>query len=615
MLLLASLGACVTSPPQHATTTKPLPSGQVQSLEARARAAAQVGDAAAAELYAQLAASATGAQRVDYLIESARSSVAHRDAQTARRRLNDAKASANRDQQQAITALLARLELGDRKPQAALDLLATLQEPTPVPVLRDAAEVRGQALFQLGRDVDAVRALVEREVWLDSSAAILANQRLIWDGLREHPPATPPAPTGDRIVDGWLALAPIATSGTADLRRSLLRWRETYTDHPAAGVLLADLLAAQRSAGFPTQIALLLPLSSPQRPLALAIRDGFLAAHLRAAGKDATSIRIYDTTQGGSQGAYLRAQLEGADFIVGPLLAADVEQVITQAGFVPTLALNFAQTATPSLRSFYQFSLSPDDEARVIADAMALGGAATAIAFVPNSNRGRRTLATFRTEFEARGGRLLDFAGYDPGSQEFAQPIMSLLNITRSDQRERRLRANLGVPIEFEARRRQDVDAIFIAADDARAGRLLAPQLRFHFAGDIPTYATSDVYDPSDAAGANDLTGLIFADAPALIAPDANAADLRRDLQQYWPQRGGYMRLYGMGFDAYRLVGSLYNGERSAWPVRGMSGDLTLDTDGRVHRALPLAQFRNGRPAAYEIPVAGAPSRELVGTR
>jgi len=614
-LLLVSVGACVTSPPQKTTTTRPLPSGQVQNLEARARAAAQIGDAAAAELYAQLAANASGTQRVDYLIESARSSVAHRDAQTARRRLGDAKMGANHDQQQAITALLARLELGDRKPQAALDLLATVQEPTPVPVLRDAAEVRGQALFQLGRDVEAVRTLVEREVWLDSSAAILANQRLIWDGLRDHPPATPPAPTGDRIVDGWLALAPIATSGSADLRRALLRWRETYTDHPAAGVLLADLLAAQRAAGFPAQIALLLPLSSPQRALALAIRDGFVAAHLRSAGGDATSIKIYDTAQGGSQGAYLRAQLDGADFIVGPLLPADVEQVITQAGFVPTLALNFAQTATPSLRSFYQFSLSPDDEARVIADAMALGGATTAIAFIPNSNRGRRTLATFRAEFEARGGRLLDSAGYNPDSQEFAQTIMSLLNVTRSDQRQRRLRANLGVPIEFEARRRQDVDAIFIAADDPRAGRLLVPQLRFNFAGDIPTYATSDVYDPTDAAGANDLNGLIFADAPALIAPDANAADLRRDLQRFWPQRNGYMRLYGMGFDAYRLVGSLYNGERSAWPVRGMSGDLTLDTDGRVHRALPLAQFRNGRPAAYEIPVAGTPSRELVGTR
>jgi hypothetical protein len=172
------------------------------------------------------------------------------------------------------------------------------------------------------------------------------------------------------------------------------------------------------------------------------------------------------------------------------------------------------------------------------------------------------------------------------------------------------------VPIEFEPRRRQDVDAIFIAADDARAGRLIAPQLRFHFAGDIPTYATSDVYDPADTAGANELNGLIFADAPALIVPDANAADLRRDLQQYWPQRAGLMRLYGMGFDAYRLVGSLYNVARSSWPVRGMSGDLSLDTDGRVHRALPLAQFRSGRPAAYDVPVAGAASREqLVGTR
>jgi uncharacterized protein len=609
-LLLASVAACVSSPPQQ--PTRAASASQIQSLEARARAAAKSGDATAADLYAQLAASTTGTQHIDYLIESARASIAHGDTQLARRRLNDAKAGANRDQQQAITVQSARLELADRKPQGALDMLATLQPPMSVPVQSDAAAVRGQALFELGRPADAVRTLVEREVWLDDSVSILANQRLIWDGLRQHPPATAVNPTGDRIVDGWLALAPIATSNPADLRRSLLRWRETYTDHPAAGVLLADLLAAQHATGFPTQIALLLPLSSPQRAQALAIRDGFVAAHLRSAASDATTIRVYDTAQG-SQAQYLRAQLDGADFIVGPLLTADVEQVITQAGFVPTLALNFAQSATPSLRSFYQFSLSPEDEARTIADAMALGGAKTAVAFIPNSDRGRRTLATFRMEFEARGGRLIDSVGYDRGSQEFAQPIMSLLNITRSNQRERRLAANIGVPIEFEPRRRQDIDAIFIAADDARSGRLLAPQLRFHSAGDIPTFATSDIYDPGNAAGDNDLNGLIFADAPVLITPSASADDLRHDLQTYWPQRGGLTKLYGMGFDAYQLIGSLYNDSRAAWPVRGMSGDLSLDTTGRIHRGLPLAQFRNGKPVEYFLPVAG--SRELVGTR
>ena len=286
VLLLASLAACISSAPQQAT--RPASASQIQSLEARARAAAKIGDPTAAELYAQLAASTTGTQRIDYLIESARASIARGDTQLARRRLNDAKTGASRDQQQAITVQSARLELGDRKPQAALDMLATLQQPMTVPVQSDAAAVRGQALFELGRPADAVRALVEREVWLDDSASILANQRLIWDGLRKHPPAAPVAPTGDRIVDGWLALAPIATSNPADLRRSLLRWRETYTDHPAAGVLLADLLAAQRATGFPTQIALLLPLTSPQRAQALAIRDGFVAAHLRNAGSDAT---------------------------------------------------------------------------------------------------------------------------------------------------------------------------------------------------------------------------------------------------------------------------------------------------------------------------------------
>jgi outer membrane PBP1 activator LpoA protein len=55
-----------------------------------------------------------------------------------------------------------------------------------------------------------------------------------------------------------------------------------------------------------------------------------------------------------------------------------------------------------------------------------------------------------------------------------------------------------------------------------------------------------------------------------------------------------------MGFDAYRLVGVLFSDELGAWPIRGLSGDLSLDTQGRVHRVLPLAQFREGRPAPFE---------------
>jgi hypothetical protein len=157
----------------------------------------------------------------------------------------------------------------------------------------------------------------------------------------------------------------------------------------------------------------------------------------------------------------------------------------------------------------------------------------------------------------------------------------------------------LGVPVQFEARRRQDVDMIFVVAD-ARTARLLAPQLRFYAAGDIPTYATAEVFDPANTTRNNDLNGMIFADTPSLLAPDESAASLRRELRTFWPQRANQIRLYGMGVDAYRLVGSLYADNRAAWPMRGLSGDLSLDQQGRVRRTLPLAQFRNGRPVTLE---------------
>jgi hypothetical protein len=47
-----------------------------------------------------------------------------------------------------------------------------------------------------------------------------------------------------------------------------------------------------------------------------------------------------------------------------------------------------------------------------------------------------------------------------------------------------------------------------------------------------------------------------------------------------------------------------------------MSGDLTLASDGKIHRTLPLGQFRNGRPVALEVALPELrESQELVGFR
>ncbi len=606
--LLAACAACTTVTPTQR------PTGDTAALEQRARSAVEAGNLqAAAELYTQLAAASSGASRNDFLLQAARLAADYGDTALARRRLAEAR-GLTPAQQQLSTVTAARLDLADGRPQAALDALATLPQALAEPAQSDAAAVRGQALFRVGRPVDAVRTLVEREVWLMDAPAILANQRMIWDGFRQLPAGATMASTGDAVIDGWLALAPLTASTGPELRRSLLTWRQTYTTHPAAAGLLAELLAAQRATAFPSQIALLLPLSSPARAATLAIRDGFIAAHLRNPGNSATSIRVYDSARLGSAEAYLRAQLDGADFVVGPLIRNEVDQVIGQAGFVPTLALNFATNDTTFLSSFYQFALAPEDEARAIADAAIAAGATTALAFVPSNQRGYQIRDGFRAAFEAAGGQVVGWSGYEPTLADFSRPVAELLNVTRSQDRHRRLAANLGLPVQFpEARRRQDVDMIFVVADST-TGRLIASQLRFFGAGDIPVYATAEIFDLARTARATDLNGFIFADAPSALGADDGASEALADPQTLSPQRS---RLYGMGVDAYSLIASLYASEGTPLSLRGLSGELSLDMQGRVRRSnLPLAQFRNGRPVAVQPSATQAiDTRSFIGQR
>jgi len=598
-----SVAACTTQPVMRSV--------DAQNLETRAREEAAAGNfGAAAQLYRQLADSSTGPARSGHLIEGARLSIARMDTTTAGRWLAEARSGANPEQQKTILVLLARIELETAQPEAALQTLAQISEPVSVPVLRDAAEVRGRSLLALGRYVDGVRELVEREIWLEDASEILANQRLIWDSL---PTPAPIPATGDRLIDGWLALAPAARvqQDPVEFRRQLLDWRRVYFDHPAAGGLLAELLSEQRTAGRPARIALLLPLNTAQRGPSVAVRDGFMAAHLESGFLRETSVSVYDTGTQGATAAYLQAQLDGADFIVGPLLRAEVDEVMGQSGFIPTLALNWSQGEVPYLQGFYQFALAPEDEVRAIAEQAIAAGHHTAVAIVASDERGYRLLNTFRSEFEALGGRVLGSAGYVPGAQDVSGAIRDLLNISRSEQRHRRLEANLGVELVFYPRRRQDIDMIFLQAE-ARMGRLLAPSLRFFYAADIPTFATSEIYEPGNRGGDGDLNGIMFPDVPLLLSPNSRSAALARELQAHWPQRATQqMRYYGFGFDAYQLIQALYSNARASWPMSGFSGELNIDAIGRIRRSMPFAQFRNGRPAA----LAPSEPREFVGSR
>lgn len=609
LVLLSVLGACTTAP-----TTRTI---DLAGLEARAASARENGDlATAARLYQQMAAASRGVQRTDYLIAAAALWTELGNYAAAEPALAEARAAAGPERLVPIEVYSARIDVGLGRVETALARLDAAGALADAALASLAAETRGLALFALGRTTEAVTVLVEREIWLDSGDRVLANQRLIWEGLGAARGA--PRPSSDELIAGWLALIPLTglENDPPAFRRALLDWRMRYSAHPAAAGILSELVAASRSvAGFPTRIALLLPLDSTRRALAQAVRDGFLAARIGDPGAAETAVTIYDTAARGAEDAYLQAQIDGADFIVGPLLREEVEAIAPQAGFVPTLALNFSQDDADLPPGLYQYALAPEDEIRAIAERAIAEGQITAVALFASNDRGYRLMDSFRETFESLGGEILGEAAYVPESQNASGPIADVLNVARSEQRHQRLQANLGTPVVFESRRRQDVDMIFLQVDTAALGRLIAPQLRFNDAGDIPTYATHEVYDPARAGRDSDLNGIIFPDLPILVAPDPEASRFAAELAALWPQRSRQsIRYFSFGFDAYRLIRPLSGMSAEAWPRPGVTGDLRLDEDGRVRRALPFAQFQNGEPDALPPSVAPAlPSVTEVG--
>jgi outer membrane PBP1 activator LpoA protein len=349
-----------------------------------------------------------------------------------------------------------------------------------------------------------------------------------------------------------------------------------------------------------SSIALLLPLSARQGAAATAVRDGFLTAYYSQPADGRPDLRIYDTGQMSIVAALNQATQDGAGIIVGPLTREEVAAAAAYGGpRPPMLTLNAIPGPTPTGSALYQYALSPEDEARQVARRVVADGNQAGVALVPGGEWGKRVLTAFSQELTAVGGQLLDVATYDAGSTDYAAAISQVLRINESEARARRLESVLGTRLTFQPRRRGDVAFIF-AAGQAPAERLLRPQLRFYFAGDVPTYATAEAFEP-DANANQDLDGLIFPDAPWLLGGGL-AESVREATSAAWPT-GGPRRniLFAFGFDAARLAAALralavQNASATSLAVDGLTGRLTIAPDGHVLRELMWAQIRNGEP-------------------
>ena len=159
------------------------------------------------------------------------------------------------------------------------------------------------------------------------------------------------------------------------------------------------------------------------------MRDGFIAAYLEQDAATRPRLRIYDVAAESVAAAYNQAISEGAGFIVGPLTKEDVAAVVPLSGRVPVLALNFLGEAMITPGNFYQFALSPEDEARSVARRAAADGRLNGVAILPNNDWGNRVAAAFADELSHLGGSVLDSARYESSHADFSVIIKQVMQV------------------------------------------------------------------------------------------------------------------------------------------------------------------------------------------
>ncbi|WP_373092111.1 penicillin-binding protein activator [Zhongshania sp.] len=523
----------------------------------------------------------------------------------------------NADQALRLAIIRARVHRGHAEFTSAL---AELSDPLIEAAVVDAP-IRRQlqysqlraSLFQIeGDHLAAAREWIFIDPLLNPSQQ-RANRESIWQSLMQIPTATlieHIGSTGNRDYLGWLELASVAKDNQGDIEAQVRQrdaWLARWPQHPAryslpGGLDKLDDLIVER----PDQVALILPVTGRLAAYGKAIRDGFFAAYYETLnqGGGVPKVRLYDSNSADINALYQQTINDGNKLVIGPLEKEHVSALTAshpQAMSVPTLALNRIDGERfPS--GLYQFGLNPEDEAAQIADIALAKGYKRALVITPEGSWGHKVAVAFTDRWQQLGGKIVASQTFDSNKNNYSKQIKNILNIDKSQQRLQRLQQIIGIRPNYEPYRRTDLDFIFLLARP-NEGRAIKPLLAYHYAGDIPVYATSHIYRGNKAPTKDqDINGVRFIDIPWIFNEEL---EIRQAINNGIPSSAGYQRMYALGVDSFRLhlrLKQLRNGDRNQ--VFGETGTLSLNMLGQIERELSLAEIQNGIAVVNPITTA-----------
>ena len=609
LVLLLSLLNLAGCGPQTSKPETPVPEADVNAKELY-----QAGNFyAAAEEYLALAESDRN-NEIKYKLGAVDALIKNQEIERAQQILENLPLKKLSDVQGILKTIFeAQILLAKNDYEAAYELLNfNVPAETPRNVLAKFHETRAITLHLKNEYFAEAQERILLNSYVDDSIKISDNYQSLWQGLSQLSPDELDRYRLDNagILTSWLELAIINKTmlqNTTNLEAAIATWQQRYPDHPALYNIIPDIIDSSRQlAEQPSQVALLLPFIGGYNDASIAIREGFMAAWYESRDEKPI-IKIYNTDVENIIEKYEQAIAEGADFIVGPLQKLAISKLIEQGDIrVMTLVLNqydgerdTSNASNPSaLPAIIQFGLSPEEEAKQVAERAWFDGRARAIIISTGDERSRRVQDAFTSHWQELGGTTLDHVNIGHDIKELADPVRRVLNIDQSEQRGKALRSKLQRSLKTETRRRQDIDLIFMAVPPAIA-RQLVPQLRYYRIEDIPLYSISNIYTGNINVHADgDINNVSFVDMPWVIDPENEYSPLNRMIERYRkPAHSAYKRLYAFGIDAYRLIPRI--AELFLQPSQqyeGKTGYLKIDKEGRIHRRLIWARFVGGKP-------------------
>ena len=384
------------------------------------------------------------------------------------------------------------------------------------------------------------------------------------------------ARTSNAAWQQWLDMQIAYRQGSHDFAV----WRDEGTLLPEQPIAPRHLAKVSGSPAIQS-IALLLPLSSSLAGASEAVIGGAMSQLYRLfpdPNRRPAIVAIDSDQYDDAASAYQGAIDSGADMVIGPLTKTGVTSLSRLPNrAIPIIALNqIEDLSSHNPQQWLSFSLSPEDEARQIADIAFGQSCREAIAVGMDNPRGRRLFDAFKARWGEHGGRLQGALLVDDPA-DTNQAMGKLLGSGSSDNRIRAIESAFDLPIDARGRGRSDFGCIFMLAPDPDVARTWRPLLIFHMTGDIPVFATSAINDGLKDQRNRDLNGVLFLEAPAMLPP-GNSDRLGR--------------LRALGIDALTLAQHWEQIETTEqWVLRGETGFLRRRPDGSIERALELATF------------------------